>query len=138
MYHTNGGKHGGGGGMVSDGGPGGLEYQYLAQMKAFINKAYKAGKYCDLTLKTKDGVVLHAHKLILASQCKYFMQKLDAEPDSCELKVDVRSEALKVIVDYIYTQKIRSGSITADNARDVLKACDMFKLDDLKEVNTYN
>ena len=65
------------------------------------------------------------------------MQKLDAEPDSCDLKIDVRSEALKVIIDYIYTQKIRSGSITADNARDVLKACDMFKLDDLKEVNAF-
>ena len=142
MYRTN------GDGMMygMGGGPGmmgammsettaSFEYQYLAQMKAFISKAYKNDKYCDLTLKTRDGATLKAHKLILASQCKYFMQKLDANPDSDELEVTEvkKGEALKVIVDYIYTQKIRSGAISPEIARDVLKAGDVFKLEDVKE-----
>ena len=112
-----------------------FEYQYLAQMKSFINKAYKMGKYCDLTLKTKDGVALQAHKLILASQCKYFMQKLDADPDANELVItEVKSgDALKVVVDYIYTQRIKGDSITSKNAKEVLNAGDIFKIEDIKE-----
>ena len=138
MYNTNG-KYSGTAGMGMGGlmdGRGenvGYEYQYLSQMRAFINKAYRTGKYCDLTIKTKDGVALTAHKLILASQSKYFMQKLDADPDANELKIDVKSEALKVIIDFIYTQKVKTGSISKDNAKDVLNACDVFKLEDLKE-----
>ena len=67
--------HEAGNSMMGMGGSMNYEYQYLSQMKSFISKAYRTGKYCDLTLKTKDGVAIHAHKLILASQCKYFMQK---------------------------------------------------------------
>ena len=105
-------------------------------MKAFINKAYRTGKYCDLTLKAKDGVALHAHKVILASQCKYFMQKLDADPDSNELNIsEFKGDALKIIIDYIYTQKVKSSSITADNAKDVLKAGEIFRQ---VYVNSYN
>ena len=114
----------------------GFEYQYLAQMKAFINKAYRTGKYCDLTLKTKDGVAHQAHKLILASQCKYFMTRLDAaeNKDTNELDIpNISGDALKVIIDYIYTQKVKSGSIHDDNAKDVLKAAEMFNIEDIKE-----
>ena len=110
------------------------EYQYLSQMKSFISKAYRTGKYCDLSLKTKDGVVIQAHKLILASQCKYFMQKLDSNPDTNELTIPLsKSDALKVIIDYIYTQKIKVGSIHKDNAKDVLDAGELFKIEDVKE-----
>ena len=59
------------------------------------------------------------------------MQKLDANPDSSELDIEEvkKGDALKVIIDYIYTQKIKSGSISRDIARDVLKAGEVFKLE---------
>ncbi len=138
MYGMGGGHSGMMGAMMSEN-TASFEYQYLAQMKAFISKAYKNGKYCDLTLKTKDGATLRAHKLILASQCKYFMEKLDANPDSGELEVAEvkKGEALKVIIDYIYTQKIKSGSISPEIAKDVLKAGDVFKLEDVKEESVH-
>ena len=62
------------------------------------------------------------------------MQKLDADPDTNELSIgEIKGDALKVIIDYIYTQKVKSSSITADNAKDVLKAGEIFRIEDIKD-----
>ena len=140
MFGTN----GGGGGHKSYGGMPGIlsmnenlsvEFENLSRLKNSIIKAYKGGKYCDLTIKSKDGVALRAHKLLLAAQCKYFSSRLESlEPDCQELSVpEVGSEALKLVIDYIYTQKIKPGAVNKQNAKDLLAAGEVFRNEDIKE-----
>ena len=112
-----------------------VEFENLSGLKSGINKAYKAGKYCDLTIKSKDGVALRAHKLILATQSKYFEKKLEsADTDCSEISLtEINSEALKLVIDYIYTQRIKPGAVTKENAKDILSAGEMFRFEDIKE-----
>jgi len=110
------------------------EFENLTKMKSSINKAYKQGKYCDVLIKSKDGAEVQAHKLILASQSKYFMRKFDAQPDAKELEIsDIKGDAVKVIIDFLYTQKVKSNLVNKDNAKDVLKAGEMFNIEEVKE-----
>ena len=138
MYGTN-----GAGAKVFGGLPGminmneniSVEFENLSRLKTSIIKAYKAGKYCDLTIKSKDGLAIRAHKLVLASQCKYFETALECADSDChEISVSqVKSEALKVVLDYIYTQKIKSGVVTKENCKDILAAGELFRYEDIKE-----
>ena len=112
-----------------------VEFENLSRLNRSIIKAYKGGKYCDLTVKSKDGLALRAHKLVLASQSKYFSRRLETlEQDCQELSVpEVGSEALKLVIDYIYTQKIKPGAVTRQNAKDILAAGEVFRNEDIKE-----
>lgn len=110
------------------------EFENLSKLKLSINKAYKQGKYSDVLVKSKDGAEVQAHKLILASQSKYFMRKLDAQPDAKELEIsDINGDAIKVIIDFLYTQKVKSNLVNKDNAKDVLKAGEIFNIEEVKE-----
>lgn len=110
------------------------EFENLTKLKLSINKAYKQGKYSDVLIKSKDGAEVQAHKLILASQSKYFMRKLDAQPDAKELEIsDIKGDAIKVIIDFLYTQKVKSNLVNKDNAKDVLKAGEIFNIEEVKE-----
>lgn len=110
------------------------EFENLTKLKMNINKAYKQGKYSDVVIKSKDGAEIQAHKLILASQSKYFMRKFDAQPDVKELEIsDIKGDAIKIIVDYLYVQKIKSSLVNKDNAKDILKAGEIFNIEEVKE-----
>ena len=140
MFGTNGGGHksygaGGMSGILNMNENMSVEFENLSRLKSSIIKAYKEGKYCDLTIKSRDGVALRAHKLLLASQSKYFSSRLESlEPDCQELTVpEVGGEALRLVIDYIYTQKLRPGSVTKQNAKDILAAGEVFRNEDIKE-----
>ena len=140
MFGTNGGGHksygaGGMSGILNMNENMSVEFENLSRLKSSIVKAYKGGKYCDLTIKSRDGVALRAHKLLLASQSKYFSSRLEPlEPDCQELTVpEVGGEALRLVIDYIYTQKLRPGSVTKQNAKDILAAGEVFRNEDIKE-----
>eukprot|EP00092_Neocalanus_flemingeri_P012008 GFUD01012945.1.p1 GENE.GFUD01012945.1~~GFUD01012945.1.p1 ORF type:complete len:926 (+),score=278.03 GFUD01012945.1:158-2935(+) len=110
------------------------EFENLTKLKLSINKAYKQGKYSDVVIKSKDGAEIQAHKLILASQSKYFTRKFDAQPDAKELEIsEIKGDAIKVIIDYLYTQKVKSNLVNQDNAKDILKAGEMFNIEEVKE-----
>lgn len=110
------------------------EFENLTKLKLSINKAYKQGKYSDVVIKSKDGAEIQAHKLILASQSKYFMRKFDAEPEAKEIEIsDIQGDAVKVIIDYLYMQKVKSSLVNKDNAKDILKAGEIFNIEDVKE-----
>jgi len=112
----------------------GDEFENLTRLKQGINKAYKQGKYSDVLIKSKDGAEIQAHKLILATQSKYFMRKFDAQPDATEIEIsDVSGDAVKVIIDYIYTQKVKSNLVNKDNAKNILKAGEKFNIEEVKE-----
>jgi len=110
------------------------EIDDLRNLKHNIVKAYRQGKYCDITVKTKDGTEVKAHKVILGTQNKFFMRRLEHDPDTQEVVInDVKGEGIKVVIDFIYNKNVRSGAVTKDNAKDILKAGEVFNIDDVKE-----
>lgn len=71
---------------------------------------------CDIRLETDDGCIIYGHKVILASVCSYFRSMFSSFEESTKNHVymrDMDSNALKSLVDYIYTAQIM---ITVDNA----------------------
>lgn len=110
------------------------EFENLTKLKLNIHKAYKQGKYTDVIISSKDGTKIPAHKLILASQSKFFSRKLDMKPDAKELEIsEVTGDSIKVIIDYLYTQKVKATLVNKDNAKEILKAGEMFNIEEVKE-----
>jgi len=61
----------------------------------------------DVTLKSSDGVEMHAHKCVLASQSEYFEKMftggfLETTQDVIQI-YDIRGRTLKNIIDFMYT-----------------------------------
>jgi len=106
------------------------ELEELRTFRALVNKAYRQGKYCDITLKSNDDLSIKAHKLILASQNKFFAKKFDSGEIGEEMKFeDISGVALKMCVDYIYNQKIKPGMVKRENAKDILYAGELFSVE---------
>lgn len=66
---------------------------------------------CDVKLKTDDGTVIRAHRVVLASASPYFRAMFTScfEETNKEC-VDIREldpNALRLLVDYIYTAQIK-------------------------------
>merc|ERR1711892_643769 len=62
------------------------------------------------------------------------MRRLEHDPDTQEVVInDVKGEGIKVVIDFIYNKNVRSGAVTKDNAKDILKAGEVFNIDDVKE-----
>lgn len=79
------------------------------QTKFVINFVFRDEVYCDIQLQTDDGTIIPAHKIILACRCPYFFSMfiLFDEKNKSIVKIkDLDSAILKILVDYIYTDKI--------------------------------
>ena len=90
-------------------------------------------KFCDVTLKTKDKL-LHAHKIVLASQSPYFYEKLFSTEDpisQIELPDDVTTSTIELVLDFIYT-----GSIVVDsfNYREIMILQNLVEISDLSDM----
>ncbi len=79
-----------------------------------------------------EGQSIPCHKILLAGASEYFRTKFTSGTNTLENQLleieDITFQTLKVIVSYIYTGDI---DVTADNAKDILPACRMLKLQSL-------
>ena len=111
--------------------------------ETFVDKSYKNGfmkrmlkqrqadQYTDVTLQSSD-VDIRCHRNVLAAASDYFnaMFRCDLkETTSATVRMNMQSEIMNAIVDYIYTGEIE---MTADNVESLVKACDVLQLDTLK------
>jgi len=109
------------------------ELASLRALKASLIRAYRQSKYCDITIKSKDGEEVLAHKVLLATQCPYFSRHLDRQTELTELKVEVSGVALKLVVEYIYSGKMKVNQVTKENAKDILTAGELFDIEVVRE-----
>ncbi|XP_060874118.1 ring canal kelch homolog isoform X2 [Metopolophium dirhodum] len=89
---------------------------------------------CDIKLKTDDGVIVCAHKVVLISASSYFRAMFTsfAEGDKYVVNIrDIDSNILQLLIDFIYTGKIM---VTEQNVMVLLPAAIFFQLDYVKGV----
>lgn len=89
--------------------------------------------YSDVCFVLDDGRRVSASRGILCMRSAYFSRLFNAkmkESDSSEVKLeDISQETLLSIMTYLYCGKV---NIAQENAVDLVKAADLFMLDELK------
>lgn len=108
------------------------------------NKLKLSQKKCsflyDVTMKSVDGKEFPCHKCVLCARLEYFHSMLSRswiEASSCAaLEMPIRSEILKVILDYLYTDEavVIKESQNVDFVCSVLVVADQLLITRLKEI----
>jgi kelch-like protein 2/3 len=64
---------------------------------------------CDIALKTDNGTVVVGHKNVLVAASKYFRDMFSSVDKNINVVIikDLDSSALQILIDYIYTGKIK-------------------------------
>lgn len=79
------------------------------------------GKFCNVTLVSKDGQKFSCHKGVLAANSSFLEEKLVkcTKPDKCQVQLDVKSDVLVGLVNYFYSGVAR---IEESNCIELLEA----------------
>jgi speckle-type POZ protein len=90
--------------------------------------------FCDLKIKTKDGVVLNVHKAILTTRSTVFFKilmtdKKEATTNNVEIK-DFDSKTTRELLRFIYCEEVQGLKTIA---KDLINAAEKYKVDGLKE-----
>ncbi|XP_001945780.1 kelch-like protein 3 [Acyrthosiphon pisum] len=99
-----------------------------------LDEFRKGDTVWDVTLKSPDGIEIHAHKCVLASQSEYFESMFirgfkEATQDVIQIN-DISSDVLKKVIDFMYTGEL--VTIEEDNVEEMLNAADMLQMEDIR------
>ena len=101
---------------------------FLRNLQIYFTNSPEQQHFYDYKIICSDGIEVKSHKIILASQTKYFEGLFRQEASSNSVKLDLPGESVKSCVKYLYTGDV---DINGDNVQDILVAANyMF----LKEV----
>ena len=104
---------------------------FMTNIKLFFEEA-KDGSVdflSDFTLKSGiDGIEHKAHKIILASQSKYFRGLFRNDPTASSVTLDFENSILSACLEGIYTG---TTPLSFDNVQDTLIAADYLGVDEL-------
>ena len=111
------------------------EENHGSQLLAKLRDQRADEKFCDMVLKVEDKV-FKAHRNVMAAYSPYFdtMCNSGLEEDKINMALAsvecTSSEAMELILDYMYTGKI---CINADNVESILRGADPFLMSTLKD-----
>ena len=100
---------------------------FLSRMRSYIMNSSEDKHFYDFEIKCGDNVVIKAHKIVLASQTKYFEGLLRQE-ETDFVRLEFSGETVKTIVQYLYTGGLE---ITGENVQDLLMAANYLLITDL-------
>uniref|UniRef100_A0A671FLR5 Inhibitor of Bruton tyrosine kinase n=1 Tax=Rhinolophus ferrumequinum TaxID=59479 RepID=A0A671FLR5_RHIFE len=96
----------------------------------------KCSFLCDVTIISVDGKEFPCHKCVLCARLEYFHSMLSSswiEASSCAaLEMQIHSDILKVILDYLYTDEAVVIKVTLKNAAMLLEFAAMYNAEQLK------
>lgn len=103
----------------------------------YLEKMFDNPEFSDVKFICNGGE-LYGHKVILASRCPQFHAMFTRFRESSQDEIVIPDETMdyatfRIVCEFIYTGHIVHGRITRANAVDVLVACDMWGLRELKE-----
>ncbi|XP_060847846.1 kelch-like protein 2 [Rhopalosiphum padi] len=83
---------------------------------------------CDITLKTDNGTIVVGHKNVLVAASKYFRDMFSSVDKNNNVVIikNLDSSALQILIDYIYTGKIK---VTNEDVKVLLPAAKILQLD---------
>ncbi|XP_050434112.1 kelch-like protein 2 [Adelges cooleyi] len=99
-----------------------------------IYQFYEDKEFCDVTIVTDEGLIIEAHRNILASASHVFYKMFSGqfrERNENEILIkEIDSEILELVVKFAYTRKL---DIKETNCVKLLMAADMYGLEYIKE-----
>jgi len=108
-------------------------YSLEQDLRSLINNP----NYSDIEILCKDEKKLYGCRVILAARSEVFHALLyNGMRESYERQISfpkVDSSGMEVILEYIYTGRIKEGSLTKDNIIEAFNAADYFQLPDLQD-----
>ena len=105
---------------------------FLSRMRSYIMNSSEDKHFYDFEIKCADNIVVKAHKIILASQTKYFEGLLRQE-ETDFVHLDFSGETVNTILQYLYTGGV---DITGENVQDLLMAANYLLITDLVSLCT--
>ena len=100
-----------------------------------LNKMYIEKKLCDVTLVCGNNESIQAHRVVLSSVSDYFYAMFNSdliESRKSHIVInDIDSQALMVLIDYIYTGQI---DLNEANIYQIMSAANMLQLDKITRV----
>jgi len=78
------------------------ESTFCTNLARYMATAAEDQKFYDLTIKTRDGTQLRAHKLVLASQTSYF-EGLFRQENPDQVSLNFEHTIVQKVLDYLYT-----------------------------------
>ncbi|KAJ3646710.1 hypothetical protein Zmor_024286 [Zophobas morio] len=97
---------------------------------------YQKTTFSDVNLVLANKTI-PAHKIVLASRCKYFKSIITEDPKQSEIFLkDVPPKAFDVVLNYIYTGSIFIKSSQEDEIVDVLQLAHKYSLKKLEKTIT--
>ncbi|CAG8581775.1 2194_t:CDS:1 [Acaulospora morrowiae] len=94
-------------------------------------------RYSDLVIRCKNDVVLYGNRAILAARSEVLNRMLFTEMTEIPCNQisfpDVEILPMKVILKYLYTEKISESDVTTENAFGILHAANFFQLENLQD-----
>ena len=91
-------------------------------IREYFRKLRKEQKLFDVTLATKDGQHIQAHKIILSSG-SYFFSEIFMKSDHSKMLVylkGISNKGLQQVLDFLYNGEV---SIDQENMNDFLETC---------------
>ena len=89
---------------------------FINGLREYILTQPEEQHFYDFKIICNDNNEVKSHKIILASQTKYF-EGLFRQQKSDQIQLDFQSDAVKACIRYLYTEDI---SISGDNVQDIL------------------
>ena len=89
---------------------------FINGLREYILTQPEEQHFYDFQIVCNDNTEVKCHKIILASQTKYF-EGLFRQQRSDQIQLDFQSDAVKTCIRYLYTEDL---SITGDNVQDIL------------------
>ena len=93
-----------------------LDYSFISGLREYILTQPEEQHFYDFKIVCNDNTEVKCHKIILASQTKYF-EGLFRLQSSDQIQLDFQGDAVKICIRYLYTEDI---SITGENVQDIL------------------
>ena len=100
---------------------------FLSRMRSYITNSPEDRHFYDFQIKCVDKVDVKAHKIVLASQTKYF-EGLFRQEETDFVHLDFSGETMKTILHYLYTGEVE---ITGENVQDLLMAANYLLITEL-------
>ncbi|CAG8533567.1 9942_t:CDS:1 [Funneliformis mosseae] len=91
-------------------------------------------RFFDITLKCSDKTNLSACKAILATRSKVFNSLIGSGSNNELSFSNINSDAMKVVIEYLYTSDVEEQSLTINNIVEVYYASIHFKLTSLQKL----
>jgi speckle-type POZ protein len=91
--------------------------------------------FCDLKIKTRDGVTLNVHKAILMARSPVFLTMLKTNMKELGTKTvkieDFDSKSMQELLRFIYCEEVQD---LKEIAKDLIYAAEKYEVNQLKEI----